>query len=306
VAQQFQTFTGPAAPPPTADAGSPPGIDGVAPAGVAGEPSAYPGMAPAYPGFAGGPWGAPVPGPGIPAGASAAPGLPPGAPSGVPPGFPSGAGVPGMPPAAYGAPAGYFPMPLAYGLPGMPQPYDQLGMLAQALRQHQIPPLPGLAPYATPAAPQADGLGLLRMILGNPHFQQALHFASVLGPAAPRTMQLPVPSTAAAAPGVRPVAIPLGAVMNTIAELAGQSMVELNASTSEDDPEVPAYLVDDQGQFIVDPGNAQDRAGLVVHLFRMNDEAQRSGLLGPSGPVPEADAEQDESDRWAREAGFSM
>lgn len=195
-------------------------------------------------------------------------------------------------------------MPPGYGPPGMPQPYDQLGMLAQALQQRQIPPLPGLAPYAAPAVPQGDGIALLRMILGNPQFQQALHFASVLGSAAPRTMQLPVPS-AGAVPGVRPVSIPLGAVMNTIAELAGHSMEELNASTSEDDPEVPAYLVDDQGQFIVDPGNPQDRAGLVVHLFRMNDEARRSGLLGPSGPVPEADVEMDESDEWAREAGFS-
>ncbi|PYQ54931.1 MAG: hypothetical protein DMF78_03955 [Acidobacteria bacterium] len=179
----------------------------------------------------------------------------------------------------------------------MPQPYDQIGMLIQALRQHQIPPLPGLVPAVPPAVPQADGLGLLRMILGNPQFQQAMHFASVLGPAAPRTVQLPVPT--GAVPGTRSVAIPLGAVLNTVAELAGQSMAELNESTREDDPEVPAYLVDDNGDFIVDPGSPQDRAALVAHLFRMSDEAQRSGLLRT-----EADVETDESDAWAREAGF--
>lgn len=156
-----------------------------------------------------------------------------------------------------------------------------------------------------PGVPQADGTALLGLILGNPQLQQALQWAAVMGSAGPRTVQLPVPATGA--PGrMRSVPIPLGAVMNAISALAGQSMVELNATTQEDEPEVSPYLVDEQGDFIVDPASPDDRAALVAHLFRVSDEAQRSaGSWPPDGGPTEADGELDESEEWARDAGFT-
>jgi hypothetical protein len=201
-----------------------------------------------------------------------------------------------------------YPAAAAQPAPGL----DQLAMLLQALRHHRIPPLPG--PAAQPAAPQpipvaapaphADGLGLLRLILTNPQFQHALQSTPAIGAAAARTVQLPVPSPSA--PGqVRSVPIPMGAVMNAIFSLAGQSMTELNESTAEDEPEVPSYLVDDNGDFVVDPTSPDDRAALVTHLFRISDEAQRSGQYWqPDARLPEADEELDESELWARDAGF--
>jgi hypothetical protein len=156
-----------------------------------------------------------------------------------------------------------------------------------------------------PTVPQADGTALLNLILGNPQFQQALQWTAMMGSAGPRTVQLPVPATGAA-DRMRSVQIPLGAVMNAISALAGRSMVELNATTREDEPEVPPYLVDEDGDFIVDPANPDDRAALVAHLFRVSDEAQRwAGSWQSDGEPAEADGELDESEEWARDAGIT-
>jgi hypothetical protein len=193
-----------------------------------------------------------------------------------------------------------------------PQGYDQIATLLQALYQRQIPPLPGptfpppaYAGWAPPAPPQNDPMAMLRTIVGNPQFQQALHWSAVMGQAGPRNVQLPIP-----APGYpgdsRSMAIPMGAVMSTIAALAAQSRNQLGATTREDEAEVPEYLVDEQGDFIVDPASSDDRAALVAHLFRLNDEAQRSGWFEPPDvPFAEHDVELDESEQWALEAGFT-
>jgi hypothetical protein len=139
---------------------------------------------------------------------------------------------------------------------------------------------------------------LLSLILTNPHLQQTLHASQLTGLPA-RTVQLPVPAPAMPAQ-TRSIPIPLGAVMNAIVALAGQSMSELNESTPEDDPEVPAYLVGDDGDFLVDPSSPTDRAALVAYLFRLNDEAQHAGSL----QAAQATDEGDESEAWAEQAGF--
>jgi hypothetical protein len=87
--------------------------------------------------------------------------------------------------------------------------------------------------------------------------------------------------------------------MNAIAALAGQSMTELNESTPEDDPEVPSYLVGDDGDFLVDPSSPNDRAALVAYLFRVSNEAQRAGYV-----QPDAEDEMAEAEAWAEDAGF--
>ena len=134
------------------------------------------------------------------------------------------------------------------------------------------------APTPMPApAPQLDGLALLQGILANPQFQQTLQSARRwVAAAAHRDLPVPVPMQPQYQ---QPVSIPLGAVMNAIAQLAGRSMTELNAGTREDEPEVPGYLVDEQGEYVVDPANAEDRAALVAHLFR----AERTGRGGTGG-----------------------
>lgn len=191
------------------------------------------------------------------------------------------------------------------GAAAAPAGGDQLAFLLQALQQRQIPPLPGAAaPGAAQAPPQRDGLGLLRLILTNPQFLQTLQSATS-SVAARRTVSLPVPM-ASRPQQRRSVQIPLGAVMNAIAALASQSMAELNATTTEDDPELPSYLVDEQGEFVVDPADPTARASLVTHYFHANALADEGEDVEQANRFYETDAEMDESDVWAEEAGFTM
>ena len=170
----------------------------------------------------------------------------------------------------------------------------------QALQQRQIPPLPAPAPAVT--APQADGLGLLRLILSNPQFQQSLQQAATTGAGAVAPVALPMPAMQPPG-GMRSMDIPLGAVINAIAGLTGPALMQLNARTSEADPEVPEYLVSEDGEFIVDPASSDDRASLVVHMFEVSEEAQRLAQQHQPSP-PRADTELDEADEWARDVGL--
>jgi hypothetical protein len=98
--------------------------------------------------------------------------------------------------------------------------------------------------------------------------------------------------------------------MNTLAQLAQASTRELNTMTSEDDPDIPDYLLADDGEFLADPASAADRAEVVLQLLRLDREAQRyAELNGPFAAdemrIDDIDEmEMDESERWAREAGF--
>jgi hypothetical protein len=113
-------------------------------------------------------------------------------------------------------------------------------------------------------------------------------------------MELPMPAYGVPG-GMRTVQIPLGAVLNPIVNLASRAMEEMNASTREDDPELPEYLVGDDGQLLVDPASAEERTALVLHMVRTSQEATRSGWFGQ---IEGADEALDESEIWAREAGF--
>jgi hypothetical protein len=184
----------------------------------------------------------------------------------------------------------------------------------QALRQGQIPRLPGQMPggmgagtLAPPpmapmpgARPPADATALLAMFLALPQLQSALQSAAVLGPAGPRTMELPMP-TAGTPGGARNLQIPLGAVMNTLAALASRSMEELNASTQDSDPEIPDYLVGEDGRFLVDPASAAERAALLTHMVRVHQSAHRAGWFVEAREAGEG---LDEAEAWARDAGF--
>jgi hypothetical protein len=183
-----------------------------------------------------------------------------------------------------------------------------MSALIQALQQRQIPPLPGTAvsaPTTTAVAP-ADGLSLLRVLLTNPQLAQALWAPQSM----PRSIALPMPHMPSPH-RPRSTQIPLGAVMNAIAALAGQAMTELNEATAEDAEEVPSYLVGEDGEFLVDPANANDRAALVTHLVRMSNAAQRPRARGPvrrrrPATQDRVVRELDDSDAFARDAGFGM
>jgi hypothetical protein len=222
-------------------------------------------------------------------------GAPPPSPTTAPTSEPVPGTEPEPQPAALTPPAPDAP---ATAAPGSP---DQLAVLLQAMQQRQIPSLPGspspavtTAPQATAAAPRLDGLALLHAILSNPQFQTTLRSASTGMPA--RTVYLPMP-VPAQPHYQQQMPIPLGAVMNAIAQLATRSMTEITEGTDEEASPMPAYLVDEDGEYLVDPANGDDRAALVAHLFRVNAAAARSRPVNRGMQL-------NDSDTWAREAGF--
>lgn len=216
-----------------------------------------------------------------------------------------GAPQQGQVPALPGRPAapqpGRSPAPQQAGGAQAQQLLRQLQM--QQLRQQQLrqqqagttAQRPGTptAPTGTPAAGgQLNATALLGLLLSNRGglqqvLQRALQQAPVTGSAARREVVVEVPSNAGGYESTRSVSIPLGAVMNTIASLATQSMVELNANTHESDPEIPEYLLGEDGQFIVDPANPDQRAALVLHYLRAARHAEYDG-----------DTDDDESEDW--------
>lgn len=150
---------------------------------------------------------------------------------------------------------------------------------------------------------------MLRAIITNPQLQQALQSSGVAGRP---SVQLPIP-IAAAPQQMQQVQLPLAAVLNTIFALSGQAVRESGEAFGEDASELPSYLLGDDGNFLVDPDNPDDRAALVAHLFRVSEEAQRhlpltGRLKAGARPVNsrphEADGELDECEEWARDAGI--
>ena len=188
---------------------------------------------------------------------------------------------------------------------------DQIAALLQALQQRQIPPLTAPAPppatvqpAAASAAAQPDALAMLRVILTNPQLQQALRSAAPAGAPMARTVQLPVP-TPAAPQQLRPVPIPLQEVLRAVLSLAGHTTTgRVGEDVGDDDAEFPEYLVGEDGRFLIDPANADDRLALVGHLFLLNDAARRRPVSATRRRPGSTGGGWDKSDEWARAAGF--
>lgn len=178
----------------------------------------------------------------------------------------------------------------------------QFNTLFQGLRGRQTPSLPSApgarAPGgATPGAGRPaiagqgrNNLAMAGMFFSSPQFQQLIRASGIFGGSAPQSVEVELPSGDS-------VSIPPAAILNTAASLLQNSIVELNALTPEDAPEVPDYLVGEDGEFLVDPSDPQQRAALVLHYLRLAGEAERERYS-------DYQEEMDGSDIFALEAGF--
>jgi len=186
------------------------------------------------------------------------------------------------------------------------------------MRPHPVASAPDpSAPTGTgpPIAGSLDATALLGLLLSNPQIMQSVRGAPIASQGvAPPSVQVNVP-------GSGPTAIPLGDIMNVFAMLMQRSVEELSDLeaesdlTSEDDPAVPEYLFGEDGELLVDPANAQDRAAYTLELLRKHvAEAQcwRDGGLAADWDTPNPFDRSgafargtDESDLWAYEAGFN-
>lgn len=140
------------------------------------------------------------------------------------------------------------------------------------------PPSPPAQRTTTPArraiapggSPPANSNALLASLLNNPQIMQQLRAALFRRREEVPVVEVDIPNSGS-------VSIPLSEVMNTIARLAQESVVELEAITDEENTEIPDFLIAEDGEFIVDPERAEDREGLVLGLLRRQGEMERFG-----------------------------
>ena len=96
-------------------------------------------------------------------------------------------------------------------------------------------------------------------------------------------------------------------VMEVLANVAREAATELNALADEDATEVPDYLVGEDGEYVIDPECAEDREALVRENLILQGELVRyDGLDRLVGMEGMAGSEMDDSEVWARDAGFDI
>lgn len=157
-----------------------------------------------------------------------------------------------------------------------------------------------VAPTRAPGRSPLNNTAQFASLLNNPQILQALRSALFRGREGTLRIEANISDSI-------PAKIPLADVVDTIARLAQESALELNALAGDDSAEIPDYLVSEDGEYIVDQECAEDRQSVVLGLLRLQGELDRYDELG--GWV-EAEGMAgnvlDESEVWAREAGFDI
>lgn len=128
---------------------------------------------------------------------------------------------------------------------------------ARVPRQPVPAAIPGAGLVSGGAGGQLAGGGAasqLLTMLAQPQTVQAL-LSSVLGAAGQRTVQA----------GGMP--IPVGAILNALSTFATRATEEYSAYTSPAGESVPAYLMDAEGQYAIDPANPDGRALRVLEML---------------------------------------
>jgi hypothetical protein len=152
-----------------------------------------------------------------------------------------------------------------------------------------------VAQPGTPGRTPMNYTAQFASLLSNPQIMQAIRSALFRG----RQGALHIGA------GRTSARIPTGDVMATIARLARESALELNALAGEDAAEIPDYLISEDGEFVVDPEFDEDREALVLEYLRRQGEIDRYDEPGGRVVIEgSAGNEMDESEVWAREAGL--
>lgn len=133
-----------------------------------------------------------------------------------------------------------------------------------------VPPMPVPQTAVPMPAPQPIAPGSLSsaaQLMGTlltPQMLQAL-LALLLGQAGQRSVL------------VGNTEVPIGAFPNLLSTLANQAAAEYNASTYNAGEDVPRYLMDADGEFVVDPAIPEQRAAVLLEMLgRANAQPARS------------------------------
>ena len=160
----------------------------------------------------------------------------------------------------------------AVGAAAAPHPRGRRGRPAGPRRGRAVPRLPA---GGSPAAAQ------LLQLLSRPQALQAIA-GMALGGAGRRQVRV----------GSSPV--PLGAFTNLLGVLANQAAAEYHAAIAGEAAGIPTYLLDDAGEFLVDPAEPEERAQALLARFAEEDAMEAAA----EDDGEEEDAAEDEA-LWA-------
>lgn len=137
------------------------------------------------------------------------------------------------------------------------------------------------APAGSPAAAQ------LLSVLNRPEILQSL-LAMIMGPVG--RPNIPV--------GNNPV--PVGAFANLIGALANQAAAEYNATAAQEGESIPTYLLNESGDFLVDPAVPEERARVLLSMLNETlmetDESDESDVEWESVAYDEEEEDEEDSD----------
>jgi len=116
-------------------------------------------------------------------------------------------------------------------------------------------------PPQPPIAPAAPATAQLLQVLARPEVLQAL-MSMLLGPSGRR--HVPVAGTP----------VPVGAFTNLLGVLANRAAAEYNVLAAPSGEDIPRYLLDVNGEFLVDPAVPEERAAVLLGLLEIAEQEE--------------------------------
>jgi hypothetical protein len=90
------------------------------------------------------------------------------------------------------------------------------------------------------------------------------------------------------------VPVPTGAITNALRRLLERAESEFHEQTAGENAGTPLYLLDDAGEYVVDPADDDARADLVVEMLELADAAEAP----ESGEFDDGDIEEYYDETW--------
>jgi hypothetical protein len=100
------------------------------------------------------------------------------------------------------------------------------------------------------------------------------------------------------APNGQPQMVPVEGVLRVISTLATEAAMEVNADSSEADPELPPYLLNEAGELAADPADPQSRAARCLELLREAAVERDLALEALAHELAEATDDSEDLSTW--------
>lgn len=164
---------------------------------------------------------------------------------------------------------------------------------ARRAPRRAAPPRRPTAPAAPPRAASAPAATQLLRTLSRPEVSQSLR-SLAMGGAGRRNVNVGGQS------------VPIGAITNLLGQLLERVQAEMHGFSVGETSGTPAYLLDDAGEYVVDPTDPAQRADRVLELFAREDAEAAESLRPVEVVYVEADDDAWDEDEEVDDDALSL